>query len=196
MQFQQQQAANGLNNLYAGHSQLQSGAAMKAIPAYLQQQALNNYFMPYMGLLGGQQSTGAQAGSAIAGVGSAFGNTASGIYNGMGNAIQGGADSASNTALLRGQNNSNMWNGIGSALGTFGSSFSDRRLKTNIKLIRRDADGLGWYDWNWKSDPSGAVQHGVIADEVAQLRPWAYVPNFRDGYDGVNYGALEAVNAG
>jgi hypothetical protein len=123
MQFQQQQAANGLNNLYAGHSQLQSGAAMKAVPAYLQQQALNNYFMPYMGLLGQQQATGAQAGAAIGGVGSNFGSTAAGIYNGMGNAIQGGADSASNAALLRGQNNSNMWNSIGGALGTLGSSF-------------------------------------------------------------------------
>jgi hypothetical protein len=29
-----------------------------------------------------------------------------------------------------------------------------------------------------------------MADEVKQLRPWAYIENYRDGYAGVNYGAL------
>jgi hypothetical protein len=68
---------------------------------------------------------------------------------------------------------------------------SDVRLKTNIELVRRDPDGLGWYDWNWRSEPNGAKAHGVLAHEVKELRPAAYVPNFRgDGYDGVNYGAL------
>jgi hypothetical protein len=47
------------------------------------------------------------------------------------------------------------------------------------------------YDWNWRSEPNGAKAHGVLAHEVKELRPAAYVPNFRgDGYDGVNYGAL------
>jgi hypothetical protein len=196
MQFQQQQAANGLNNLYAGHSQLQSGAAMKAVPSYLQQQALSNYFMPYMGLLGQQQSTGAQAGSAIAGVGSNFGNTAASLYGNMGNALQGGADAASNSALLRGQNTANMYNNLGSSFGQAAGMFmSDRRLKTNIVKVGEFPDGLGIYEWNWKSAPDGEKVCGVIADEVEKLRPWAFIPNFRDGYDGVNYGALEAANA-
>jgi hypothetical protein len=29
-----------------------------------------------------------------------------------------------------------------------------------------------------------------MADEVKQLRPWAYIGNFRDGYAGVAYGLL------
>lgn len=70
------------------------------------------------------------------------------------------------------------------------AAMSDRRLKMNIKLVRRDPDGLGWYDWNWKADPNGPTVHGVIADEVEKLRPQAFVPNFRDGFAGVNYGAL------
>jgi hypothetical protein len=49
MQFQLQQGTNALNNLYAAHGMLQSGAAMKGINDYAQQTALNNYFMPYMG---------------------------------------------------------------------------------------------------------------------------------------------------
>lgn len=73
-------------------------------------------------------------------------------------------------------------------------AFSDRRMKTNIKLVRRDPDGLGWYDWNWKAAPDGPTVHGVIADEVKKLRPQAYVENYRNGFDGVNYALLEAPN--
>jgi hypothetical protein len=29
-----------------------------------------------------------------------------------------------------------------------------------------------------------------MADEVKQLRPWAYIADFKDGMAGVNYGAL------
>jgi hypothetical protein len=123
MQFQLQQGANALNNMYAAHGALQSGAAMKAIQGFGQQTALNNYFMPYMGLLGQQQGVGAGAASSIAGVGQNFGNTAANINSSMGNSIQGGADAAANAALLRGQNSANMWGSIGSALGSLGSSF-------------------------------------------------------------------------
>jgi hypothetical protein len=123
MQFQLKQGADALNNLYAGAGQLQSGAAMKAMQGYGQQTALNNYFMPYMGLLGGQQAVGAGAASSIAGVGSSFGNTAAAINAGMGANIQNGANSASNAALARGAANANMWAGIGSGIGGLASSF-------------------------------------------------------------------------
>jgi hypothetical protein len=123
MQFQLQQGSNALNNLYAGHGSLQSGAAAKALQNYGQQTALNNYFLPYLNLLGGQQAVGAQSGSAIAGVGSNFGNTVSNIYGQQSNAIQNAADAASNAALLRGQANSNLYSGIASGLGGLASSF-------------------------------------------------------------------------
>ena len=123
MKFQLEQGANALNNLYAGRGQLQSGAAMKGISDYAQNTALNNYFMPYMGLLSGQQSVGAGAASSVAGVGQNFGNTAAAINGQMGSSIQSGADSAANAALLRGQANANMWTGIGGALGGLASSF-------------------------------------------------------------------------
>jgi hypothetical protein len=124
MQFQLQQGENAINNGYAAKGQLQSGAAMKALQSFGQNTALNNYFMPYMGLLGGQQATGAGAASSIAGVGANFGNTAANINAGMGQNIQSGANSASNAALLRGQATSNMWSGVGSALGGLASSFA------------------------------------------------------------------------
>jgi hypothetical protein len=124
MQFQLQQGSNALNNLYAARGMVQSGAAMKGISNYAQDTALNRYFMPYMGLLSGQQNVGAQAGSAVAGVGSSFGNTAANINAGMGNAIGNGADALSNAALLRGQNSANMWGSVGNALGGLASSFA------------------------------------------------------------------------
>jgi hypothetical protein len=121
--FQLQQGTNALQHSAAARGLLQSGATLKALQGYGQNTALNNYFLPYMGLLQGQQATGAQSGAAISGVGSNFGNTVSNIYGGQANAIQNGANATSNAALLRGQANANLGNSIGSALGTFGSSF-------------------------------------------------------------------------
>lgn len=123
MQFQLQQGENAINNGYAARGQLQSGAALKALQDYGQQTALNNYFMPYMGLLGGQQSVGAGAASSVAGVGQNFGNTAAAINGQMGGAIQNGADATANAALLRGQAQANMYGQIGGALGGLASSF-------------------------------------------------------------------------
>jgi hypothetical protein len=67
---------------------------------------------------------------------------------------------------------------------------SDRRMKTKIKLLRRDPDGLGWYEFAYKKAPSEMLV-GVMADEVKELRPNAYVPNWQgSGFDAVNYAAL------
>lgn len=131
MQFQIQQGANALQHNYAARGALQSGAAMKALQDYGQHTALQNYFMPYMGLLGGQQAVGAQAGSAIAGVGSNFGNTAANINGQMGGAIQNGADALSNAALVRGANTANMWGGVGSAIGNVASSYIGSQMPSS-----------------------------------------------------------------
>jgi hypothetical protein len=74
-----------------------------------------------------------------------------------------------------------------------GFGLSDRRLKTNIVKIGEAKDGLGIYEWNWKSNPSGEKVRGVIADEVEKLRPWAFVEKFVGDYAGVNYAALESM---
>jgi len=76
------------------------------------------------------------------------------------------------------------------------SLFSDRRLKTNIERVGKEPDGLGIYEWDYLpiegqiADylPAGR-QRGVMADEVAELRPWALGPVI-EGYATVNYGAL------
>ena len=86
--------------------------------------------------------------------------------------------------------------GLGGLIGSLASAFamsSARELKTNIELIRRSKDGLGWYRFAYKSDPSIMLE-GAMADEVEKLRPWAFIPHFtRDGKPGVNMALLGAV---
>ena len=79
--------------------------------------------------------------------------------------------------------------GFLSGLASLGSAAilaSDRRLKTNISLIGQRPDGLNLYsyDYIW-----GQPAVGVMADEVAALRPEALGPVV-GGYATVNYGAL------
>jgi hypothetical protein len=70
---------------------------------------------------------------------------------------------------------------------------SDRRLKRDIERIGEAKDGLGIYTFSYNFDPDRVIYRGVMADEVQKLRPWAFVPNIRDGYSGVNYAALGSV---
>lgn len=76
---------------------------------------------------------------------------------------------------------------IASTVGGIASIFSDRRLKRDIELIRRENDGLGIYAFRYIISKARVL--GVMADEVAKLRPWALGP-VRAGYATVNYGAL------
>lgn len=76
--------------------------------------------------------------------------------------------------------------GAGSAI-----KFSDPRLKTNIEHVGTLKDGLGVYDFDYLAGlglPSER-QRGVMADEVAVLRPWALGPSVQ-GFATVHYGAL------
>lgn len=73
---------------------------------------------------------------------------------------------------------------------------SDARLKTNVEKVGELPDGLGIYEWDYlpiegqiaEYMPEGR-QTGVMAHEVAELRPWALGPVV-DGYATVNYGRL------
>lgn len=76
---------------------------------------------------------------------------------------------------------------IASAVGGIASIFSDRRLKRNIELVAREADGLGIYMCRYVWSRTRRLM--VMADEIAKLRPWALGPR-RYGFATVNYGAL------
>lgn len=84
--------------------------------------------------------------------------------------------------------------GLGQLLGSFLAS--DPRLKTAVEKLDELPDGLGIYAYDYLPQdgpiasymPEGR-QIGVMADEVALLRPWALGPVV-GGFATVNYGAL------
>ncbi|MBA3831667.1 MAG: tail fiber domain-containing protein [Chthoniobacterales bacterium] len=76
---------------------------------------------------------------------------------------------------------------IASTVGGIASIFSDRRLKTAIRKVGEFADGLGIYTYRYVGQKNRL--RGVMADEVAKMRPWALGRTVA-GYMTVNYGAL------
>ena len=77
--------------------------------------------------------------------------------------------------------------GAGAQLGAAAIPFmfSDRRLKSNICRVGTHAIGVGIYDYTMLGMP----QRGVIAQEVAQVRP-DLVRRHANGYLMVDYGGL------
>lgn len=108
--------------------------------------------------------------------------------NGLGTLFNGGVQKTSNGigGILQGVGS------LASGAGAMGSAhmFSDRRLKRAIRKLGKLADGLGVYEWTYAI--GGPRMTGVMADEVAKLRPWALGPKI-GGYRTVNYEALEAA---
>lgn len=154
------QLSQNLTGQGAASGLLNSGSTAKALTNYGGQ--LNNqYFNNYLQQLSGLSGLGTQAGGLIANTG------------------QTSNSSGSSPSTL---------GSVASTVGGIASIFSDRSLKFDIKEVRREADGLGWYDFRYKFQPE-YVQRGVMADEVAKLRPWALGPNV-NGYATVMYEAL------
>lgn len=85
------------------------------------------------------------------------------------------------------QNRAQMFNSLGQlgALGLF--AFSDERLKTDVRYAFTDEAGLDWYEFRYLD--SDEPEYGVIAQEVAKVRPEAVVETV-GGLLQVNYGAL------
>lgn len=77
----------------------------------------------------------------------------------------------------------------GAQVGSAALMASDRRLKENIEKVGEFDDGLGVYQWNYVWDEPETRQEGVMADEVAELRPWALGPEIA-GFATVDYARL------
>lgn len=76
---------------------------------------------------------------------------------------------------------------IASAVGGIASIFSDRRLKRDVEKVGEFPDGLGVYRYRYVGQNNMRI--GVMADEVAELRPHASGPD-KHGFATVDYGAL------
>lgn len=153
------QLSQGITGQGAAAGILNSGSTAKALQT--RGTELNqSFFNNYLQQLAGLSGLGLQGGQLIANVGQKSNST-------------GGGPSTAGT--------------IASTVGKIASIFSDRRLKHNIRKVGEFTDGLGIYSFSYLG--SKQKLKGVMADEVAELRPWALGPKIA-GYATVNYGAL------
>ncbi len=183
-QWRLDEGLRGVQNSAAAKGLLQSGGTLKGIDKYGQGFAANDFqdqFNREMAVAaGGQQAT--QAGVA-AGQNSA--NSIADLLTQAGNAKASGYIGSANAI-------SNGINGLTSSILSI-PGLSDDDAKTNlVRLGEWDerGDGLGKWEWNWKSAPNGEKQTGVIASEVEKYRPWAMGPRLANGWRTVNYAAL------
>jgi hypothetical protein len=153
------QLSQGVTGQGAAAGILNSGTTAKALQS--RGAELNQgYFNNYLQQLTGLSGLGLQAGGLVANAGQQSKST-------------GGSPSTIGS--------------IASTVGGIASIFSDRRLKTAIKRVGEFVDGLGIYTFRYHGQRQ--TFRGVMADEVAKLRPWALGPRVA-GYATVNYGAL------
>lgn len=124
-------------------------------------------------------------GNRISGINS-YGNTMANVYNaqaqqwgsvasGLGSMAGGGAsyiNSTSNPTFM----------------GLVGGMLSDRRAKKNIRRVGQTDDGLPIYTYEYKD--GGPTQMGVIAQEVAEVKPEAVVPH-ESGMLAVDYSKID-----
>ena len=87
--------------------------------------------------------------------------------------------------------NGGLLNGLLAAASVAAPFVSDRRLKRDIVKIGQEPDGLGLYEYQYVW--GGDRHRGVMADEVAKLRPWALGPVV-SGYSSVYYSQLGGGN--
>lgn len=113
-QFRLGQGMDALNSGYAGARTVKSGAAMKGVADYGQNMA-SQEFGNYLAMLGNQQSLGASAASAQAGVSQNMGNSLANIYTNQGENLANAALAKSNSGL------GNMMATIGGGLFKLGA---------------------------------------------------------------------------
>lgn len=80
-----------------------------------------------------------------------------------------------------------LMNGL-MGLGSAAIMASDRRLKTDVQLIRRRKDGVGVYRFRYKA--GGPMRVGVMAQELKKVRPDLVVRR-PDGFLAVSYAGLD-----
>lgn len=79
--------------------------------------------------------------------------------------------------------------GLGEGLGAMGVSFSDERLKVDVKDIKVDAKGRRWVSFRYLGEKTNVTRFGVIAQSTFFTDPDA-VSVGDDGYLQVDYAKL------
>lgn len=159
----------------AASGMLGSGSYGTALQARGQNTA-KSYLNDYLAQLMGQSGQGVSAANVVGGAGQKSQST--------------GTSAGQSTGQSTGTSTETQ--GLGSLIGSLASTgakaglFSDRRLKKNIVEVGRLQNGLTVYGWTYLD---GTKSIGVMADEVAKVRPDALGPVV-DGFATVNYAQL------
>lgn len=183
-QFRLKEGLRGVEGSAAARGILQSGGTLKGIDRYAEGMAAADFgdaFNRTAAVAAGGQQVATTLGQLGA-------NKASGIadlFTQSGNAKASGYVGSAN-AWINGINNFSNRN---SQPGTF----SERMLKTDIVATGGAIGGVPEYAFNYRQDADVALPQGrfigVMADDVARLRPEAMGPIVQ-GYRTVNYGEL------
>jgi hypothetical protein len=167
------EAMRGVTGSAAARGLLASGSTVRGLADRGGQLAQQN-FSNYLGQLLGVSQAQLQGGQGVLNTIAGTGQVNKGATPGLLDAFAGGSDSGAA--------------GLGRAAAGVGKFIlSDRRAKDDIVLLEREPDGLGIYSFRYKGDD--APQIGVMADEVAELRPHALGPVV-EGFATVVYEAL------
>lgn len=171
-QFQMDQGTNAITGGAASKGLLNSGSTAKSLQTYgqgLADSTMNGYLDRLLGV--GNQ--GIAAANAISGAGAYSDSKSQG------------------TSSSQGTSKSSDKPGIQGLLGQGLAMASDPRLKENVTKLWTRPDGLNVYSFDYINGPKD--QTGVMADEVAVLRPDALGPEMTGGYRTVMYDKLGAL---
>lgn len=137
---------------------------------------------------GGQGMQGAGMGMNAIGQGAGVMNQTA---SSAGSNYQGAGSTYTNIAGIQQKSQAANMEMMGSVVGAAGKAFSlsDRRLKTDVVQVGTLANGLPVYSFRYKA--GGPTVIGVMADEVARVRPEAVDPNYKgSGFSAVDYSML------
>ena len=79
---------------------------------------------------------------------------------------------------------------IGGVVGGAAGYFSSRALKENIELIDVSDMGIPVVEFNYRSDPAKVRYRGVLAEDVAKIKPEAVIDD-NSGYQKVLYDMID-----
>ena len=163
---------NTASSYYAGSTNSGNSASNASTAA------LSNQMASMTGMSGayGDRISGINSyGNAMANVYKAQAQQWGGIASGLGSMAGGGASYINSTSSP-------------TFMGLAGGMLSDRRAKKNIKRVGQTDDGLPIYTYEYKD--GGPTQMGVIAQEVAEVKPEAVVPH-ESGMLAVDYSKID-----
>lgn len=196
MDLTNRDTTDAVNSQFEGAGRYGSGMHARILAQQIADSENQTRFANYSQERQNQVNAVGQASGLMAGSQSLLNNSAELPWIGVG-ALNGNIRQASNGYGTQTGKQTQAWgpiyaNAIGNAASA--AAASDRRLKSNIVKVGEDVDGLGWYDFDYRQDTPLDLpterQRGVMADEVAILRPHALGPILPGGYGSVYYDKL------